>query len=656
MKKIKLMRMSIENFKGIKELMINLNGESISIRGANGTGKTSVKDAYLWCLFGKDSTGRADFKIRPIAKDGQAEITNVETAVTLLFNIDNQQVKLKRVLKEKWTKKRSGDTVIFDGFQTNYFVNDVPMKEKEWTPEVEKYLAKENILRLISDTQYFNNLDMKKKREILIDGQAISDKDIANGTPDFRELVQYLEQKTVDELRKMVAYQNKEYKSKQENIAPRIDELNKQMTVQDDVLVIKNSQIRLKELENAKAELKASTINTNALSDKYILQKQVDALQMNKQTLINQDKLEYSHLANTQKNKLNELLLKKQKSESDLSTSKTRHDMLEAQKKDLTIFASKLKEKITTLQGKYVQFSNKVFEATTCHACGQALPEHLIQDLQDKFNIEKSNELEQITAEGIAKASERKEIMRKIADIDTSVKVIAEETSFKNSELVEINNLIEQETNKLSSLEWNPNPLIKELEEQISKLEMQIVEVEVSKSTGEVQNNSHVEEQIYEIESQIASLRRDIGQAELNISNKSRIDILVEEQKELSENIEHAINLLNMCDKFMKYKMTLIADSINSQFKLVKFQLFETQINGGVNEVCVATVDNVPFNDLNTATKLNAGLDIINTLSAKYNITAPIFVDNAESVSAIDTTYGQQIQLYVDQNFKILNF
>ena len=57
---------------------------------------------------------------------------------------------------------------------------------------------------------------------------------------------------------------------------------------------------------------------------------------------------------------------------------------------------------------------------------------------------------------------------------------------------------------------------------------------------------------------------------------------------------------------------------------------------------------------MNNAARINVGLDIINTLSEHYGITAPIFIDNAEAVTSLIQTAGQQIRLIVSEKDKQL--
>ena len=93
-------------------------------------------------------------------------------------------------------------------------------------------------------------------------------------------------------------------------------------------------------------------------------------------------------------------------------------------------------------------------------------------------------------------------------------------------------------------------------------------------------------------------------------------------------------------------------------FKIVKFKLSKTnELAGTIEDACIATVDGVPFPDVNTGAKIQAGLDIISGLQEIYQVRMPIFIDNAEAVThwMIDLNC-QQIKLYADEKYKTLTF
>ena len=93
---IKLNWLRIENFKGIKNLLIKFDGKDTDIYGNNATYKTSIEDAWRWLLFNKNSEDREDtsFDIKPQDKDGN-DIMGTETLVEAELIVDNKPMRLK---------------------------------------------------------------------------------------------------------------------------------------------------------------------------------------------------------------------------------------------------------------------------------------------------------------------------------------------------------------------------------------------------------------------------------------------------------------------------------------------------------------------------------------------------------------------------------
>ena len=90
-------------------------------------------------------------------------------------------------------------------------------------------------------------------------------------------------------------------------------------------------------------------------------------------------------------------------------------------------------------------------------------------------------------------------------------------------------------------------------------------------------------------------------------------------------------------------------------FSYVRFKMYEQQINGGERETCEALVDGVPYStNVNTAARVNAGIDVINAISRELNVYAPIFVDNRESVTKLIPTDSQIVNLFKDSNYTFL--
>src|SRR6185295_9026071 len=146
---IELKKLSLTNFKGIRHFTSEF-GHIANICGDNATGKTTLKDAFLWLFFGKDSTDRKDFEIKTLDENNNP-YHHLDHEVEALIVIDGGIINIRRTLREKWVKKRGEQTSVFSGHETAFFWNDVPMKEGEFQAKVAS-VFNENIFKLITNT------------------------------------------------------------------------------------------------------------------------------------------------------------------------------------------------------------------------------------------------------------------------------------------------------------------------------------------------------------------------------------------------------------------------------------------------------------------------------------------------------------------------
>ena len=166
MKRITIKRMIISYFRGIKSLTIdfNPNGET-RISGDNGTGKSTIRNAFLWCAFGKDAEGRTDYEIFHKGSDGEP-LKKVDASVTLLL---------------------------------------VPMKVGEYSKAVDDIIP-EDTFRLLTTPEFFPTLPWKEQRSVLMSiVGGIEDEEIAGDNTDFLALVGKLKGKDLDGYRKELA-------------------------------------------------------------------------------------------------------------------------------------------------------------------------------------------------------------------------------------------------------------------------------------------------------------------------------------------------------------------------------------------------------------------------------------------------------------------
>ena len=143
------------------------------------------------------------------------------------------------------------------------------------------------------------------------------------------------------------------------------------------------------------------------------------------------------------------------------------------------------------------------------------------------------------------------------------------------------------------------------------------------------------------------------NEAAIDRANK-RITELEAQENKLAEELADFEGSEFSILEFTKSKVDAIERKINGKFKQVKFKMFDVQNNGGEVECCETLINGVPFSDANNAAKINAGIDIINTLCHHYDVYAPIFIDNRESVTKLIDSDSQIVNLIVSEADKKL--
>ncbi len=221
---ILLKNLSLKNFKGIKDLTIDF-GEITNIFGENGTGKTTIQDAFTFLLFDKDSKDSTKFDVQPLDENNNP-IHNLETVIEAILDIDGKEVVLKRVYKEKYSKVRGTAKLDFKGYESQYYVNEVPKKVNEYKTFISELLD-EKLFKLITNPQYFASLLWKDRRAIIT--EIVGDMDcnsVINSKKDLEPLRKHLNDNTVDDFVKANKSKINQLKKDRNQMPSRIDEVN----------------------------------------------------------------------------------------------------------------------------------------------------------------------------------------------------------------------------------------------------------------------------------------------------------------------------------------------------------------------------------------------------------------------------------------------
>ena len=660
MKTIRLKQLKINNFKGTKALKLDFGTDgNNTIYGANASGKTTVFDSFTWLLFGKDSQGKSDFEVKQLDQENNI-IHNQEVEVFAELLIDSEIVEIRKVLNEKWTKKRGSEIAEFTGNETTYFFNSVPLTQKEFQLKISN-IVDENIFKIITNPIAFVSLKWQDQRKTLVEIAGIpSDTEIALGDTDLENLLNEVgTQKNIEEFTAQTKHSIKQAKEEINNIPARIEELNRSLPVP---IVEENVIANIENLQKGIAKIDEEISNKMVQFDTVIeqrnqnqasiqeLQSKINDIEFN----VKEEAKKKAVLKDPVELELTSLKNEFYSKESEINSVKTTITNLDGEIQSLERYRNELRN-------EWIEVNARQFKVnpndSACSTCGQQLPdgESVHTTLEYKFNGKKQTDLAAIQTKGGGYKTQqetKEEILKKANTILSDLQKSNDSLEKKIEELdakVKASKNTVFDANKFITESLLTNAEYNELQTKVAKLR------ELKFETPTEDANSELKAKKQEIQAEITKLQGHIQDNKRISETNQRIEELKAQENSQNQVIAQFERKLFLIEKFNKKKIEMLDQSVNKMFSLVKFKLFDIQINNGIKETCEAMVNGVPFSNLNTASKINSGIDIINTLCQYYKVTAPIFVDNAESThSMIDANNSQLVKLVVSKKHQEL--
>ena len=629
---MKLVQLNLQNFKGIEFGDFRFTNNTI-IRGDNATGKTTVFDALCWLLFGKDSLDRADFQIKTL-KNGEP-VHNVNHMVQAAFdNEDGTGFTLKRIYREKYSNPRGGE-VKLTGHTTDYFINDVPSKEKEYKAFINN-MINEDVFKLITNPLFFNEqYTWQNRRKLLLEMCGdVDDASVINSKDELKRLTELLNGRSVDEQRKIIASKKTAINKELDMIPVRIDEavkckptpLEAEQKLKDDIATI---EIAIKQLEEDKSVI------INGLDGAECTAK----IREIKRKLADRK----SQLMNEHTDKERRLGHNYQLSLTKLQMAECERDRYKDREYELDSQIKQEEARIDKLQAEFDEFNQSQFNKELCPTCGQELPASKYEELQAKFNKNKAEKLEEWQALiDSAKALkqnyiEQKELMQVKADGMCSQ--IEELTNDKDTKQKAMNEVGEVDLDN---------------DVQVNDLKAELFMLELDEDNTSDDQLKRIDSELSELADKRSTLQTELTKYDVIRDITKRINELEQEQQRLINEKNLVDETAFLLDEFVKAKVEMLEDTINKHFTITTFKMANVLVNGSVEDCCETMVDGVPYRSLNNAARINAGIDIINALTKFYNVTAPVFIDNAEAVTKFVNCNSQTIKLIVDETCKEL--
>ncbi len=639
MKKIKLLSMRIQNFKGCKDRTIEF-GDKTRISGANATGKTTIFDAFTWLLFNQDSLGSADFDIRPLNKDGTM-VDDVEISVEASLLIDGEERAIKKTQKQKWVKRRNE----FQGNENKYEIDGVPIDTQKEYKDFVAGIVDEEVFSLVTNPSAFNLLPWKKQREILLKFvDNFSDVQIAEAFADkYSRLIPELKNFGTEAILKKYNKIKSELNKQMTEIPARIDEVSKQLVIADVGALEVEKTAKEVALQKVEDEISGGAGKLEEINKKReeILNLKFHISEIQNEE--NQKLFDKSKIVRDNLNARDRELSNVKREIGNLSDEiKAVHNMYEAQEREKDRLLVEWRSEKAKTFPEFVPLDPLPERATICPTCGRELAEDVKKKILDdyessvelhqnkysedkaKFEETRAKKLEQIEKDGKEAAASRDKLKANEAELRKKM----DELNIQLADTQKKYDIAKAELDKFpTKADISENAEYKATNEKISTLEKEIEEMS-AESTGKTE----LEAKKAVLKDEIAEIAGKIVAAD-NSKVKERIAELEAEQKEVGQKIAEQEQMIDLVEDFIRAKMNMISEKINEMFKIVSFKLFDVQINGGIKETCECTVNGVPLSSLNNGHRIVAGLDIIHSLSNLYEVSCPIFVDNAESIN-----------------------
>jgi chromosome segregation ATPase len=635
MKTITIERMKIRQFKGIHSLDVDFGSET-RITGDNGVGKTSINDAFNWCLYNKDSNGRSDFSVQPLSPDGNVK-EKVETEVEVVLKVDGIDHAFMRTLSQDWKRPRGTDQSIMTGFTSKYCYNAVDVGMKEYKDRINDICPESTFSIITSVTQFCSDKFGNDNRRAVINQMAnlgdVEDTVMSR----YAELRQeYLKGKSIEQMKKELAMRKRTAETEYNQIPSRVDELERSKVDDNiDYAALREEISQLEsELANIDRFLKGDESPlTRELTEFENVAAEIEA-SLNRQLT---DK-RYKILAEQKKAETDASLL-----QYDLNNLRRKIEELKKRYNEESDLFQKAVEKWK--QVNETEYTDQLPEA--CETCHRPFSPEDLENMRsgsiEQWNQEKIRRLATIEE----RAKSHQAAMNQInEDLEKTESGLQEKEKAAEGQ----NRLIKQASDDLAQL-----PTLEAIKagsreykvvmEKILGCKEKIAEAKAKIGEG------RIEEMLVrksELEKEIKTKKETLLLEGANQRIDKRISELKDREKDLAQDIASVEQIADQIRQFKRAKVDLIDERISGLFRLVRFRMFvENLTNDGEKEVCEPMVNGTPYKDLNTAMQINAGIDICNALQKFYGVLAPIWIDRKESVVKMETTESQIIMLQV---------
>lgn len=636
---MKLLKLTLENFKGHGLRVVEFSPTVTRVYGANGTGKTSLFDSFCWMLWAKDSDERTQsgtVSFYPFDPDKQGEVLhNVVVKVEAVLEIDGAQHVLCRTMQEKWTTPNGTELPRFTGNETKLYIDGLAVKANQFDAFVKENINPE-MFKLTSNPWYFPTLHWKEQRRILMELVGdISNDDVLAADASLEPLRNELASRKPEDCKKLWQQQQKAAVKDLEKTVLLINENRKHLPQIENEAEVKaeleaQRLVLMKPLEKAMQE-KADILSGTAVSKKQaeakVLESKLDVIRAEQREKI----------AAVRKPFDEQIAALEAEAKTAAETVKPYRQTVV----NLDNAIRENEEKLKVLQDSWQAVDAEEFN-DVCPCCHRPYPPEQIADQRAAFNRSKAERLEKIEADGNALFDKNEENK---AQRDAAMKEVQRlskldiEMPDKRSEIMQRR---EEAVQALPPMENRQDWF--EASEDLKRINHEIEELHID-----------VKLKLMDAEKAIESAQKPVGDIDVRLAEikaaeatRALITDYTKQQQTLREQHDELALKLSLIKKYDEIKAVMTTEKVKAILPGMDFKLFNyNNTNEGYTETCELVKDGKPYANLSNGEKIAVGCELIAAISKHYGVSNPVWIDNAEATTKHLETNGQAILLRV---------
>lgn len=649
MKKVTLKRLTLENWRA-QNRTIDFADKTI-VRGANGAGKSTVFDAFLWLLTGVDAQNRTNYDLYDNTKEFTPE--NAVPAVTEgVFDVDGTEYVFKRSAMQKWTRKRG--TNVYEKAKSDeytYYIDGLAVSAKIYNERIAAIFADVEKLKLMLNVRHYQMLDWKMLRKHFADMVGIITKDELRGDYSVIEplLAKYENDPT---------FSGDALSAVKEKLRQQINPLEKRMeefdseikgmkTMLPDLSGVAEAKTAIEDKRDRIEEIDREIVGMGDANKPLIDKRDAEiAAIADKKRAIELARQEWDAKQNEPvaalRKKLTELQSENYKICNANNAAKQRKASIERQIESAKQQYEYFDKERDRLKSEKEEAQSRVFdENQVCPTCGQSLPYERIAELKKQFYERRDRDVADIIERGKKVRAMRDEQTEIIANLEKELSGIKFESLLDETSI-----LADIESAKAMIQPFDDTALMTELKD----MEDNLTVVPVLDTEALLQEKSTLNREIQELQAVVAKESR------LESDNAK---IAAKEAERTATGVELAKygGLFNKCVEREREWASIVRDRANRYLHHCKVEMTEINKSGEINDICTVTIDGVDVGVANTARQIMAGIDIAKAFQTNAELDMPMFVDNAEQITDnnIPVISNQMILTYVDADYPELD-